>query len=101
RLEQAELPTIGDLPNAADHLAIVDSVLEPVRSRGVRNLEPDVEDERLRMSPFRLLDSVLALELEPVELDRDAHPATTAWAAVRASTCSRTSCTRKTDAPRS
>ena len=44
------------------------------------------------------VDAVVPEDLEPLELDRD-HP--TAFATVSASTCSRTSWTRKIVAPRS
>src|SRR3954468_8332403 len=101
RLEQLELPRLEDLAHARDDLAVVDGVLEAVRHRGVRNLEPQVIDEGLRIPALVLFDTVGADELEAGELDEDAHGATTARAAVNASTCSRTSWTRKIEAPRS
>src|SRR5439155_15076877 len=107
RLEQLELTASGDLLHAPNHLAVIDGVLEAIRRGRVRDLEPEVVEEGLRRSPFLLLDSMRTRNLETVQLHRDAHPFTasvvpmTARAAASASTCSRTSCTRKIEVPRS
>ena len=101
RLEQPELPAAGDLLHAANDLAVVDGSLEPVGRSAIRDLEPDVVEEGLRPLALLLLDTVGSGNLEAVELHRDAHRATIARAVVRASTCSRTSCARKIEAPRS
>src|SRR2546421_11395970 len=100
-LEEAKLPARRHLLHAANHVAVVDRRLETVGRRGVRNLETEVVEERLRATPFLLFDPVRSGDLETVELGTDAHQATIARAAVSASTCSHTSCTRKIDAPRS
>ena len=95
------MPAAGDLLHAANDLAVVDGSLEPVGRSAIRDLEPDVVEEGLRPLALLLLDTVGSGNLEAVELHRDAHRATIARAVVRASTCSRTSCARKIEAPRS
>src|SRR5918912_390968 len=100
RLEERELPPVGDRADGGDDLAIVDRVLDSVRERVVGNLEPKVVDEPLRPRALFLLDPVPALDLQAVQLDRD-HSAATACAARSASTCARTSWTRRIVAPRS
>src|SRR5207253_529457 len=66
----------------------------------VRHVEPEVVEEELACAPFLLLHAVVPEELEPGELHGHAQLAT-ARAAVSASTCSRTSWTRRIVAPRS
>ena len=79
-------------------VAVVDGVLDAVRGRRARDLDPHVVEKRLAFLALVLEDAVLAEDLQAVQLDRD-HP--TAAATVSASTCSRTSWTRKIAAPRS
>src|SRR5262249_56061322 len=65
---------------------------------GVGRVEPDVDEERLAVPPLVLVHAVVPENLDPVRLDD--HSATAA-ATVSASTCSRTSWTRRIVAPRS
>src|SRR6266542_3978251 len=99
RLEQPELPAFGHLADELDRRAVVDGLLDPV-GRRLGELEPDVVEEGLLALPLPLLDPVAARDLEPGQLDDDAHAVPTARAAARASTCSRTSWTRRIVAPR-
>jgi hypothetical protein len=99
RFDQAELPTLRDLAHTVGDKAVVDGILDPVGERGVRDFEPDVVEEHLTLAPLLLLDSVPSEDLEALKFDGD-HGETAA-ATVSASTCSRTSCTRKIVAPRS
>src|SRR4029079_5945380 len=105
RLDQVEPARVRDLTNAGDDFRVVDRVVAAIAAtaRCVGN-EPDVEEEALAgllLGPGRTVE---AHELEPVDLDLHlAHELTSsrARAAARASTCSRTSWTRKIVAPRS
>ena len=99
RLEQHELPFAGNFPDERDHLAVVDGLLELVLGR-LGQLELDVVEERLLLLALLRLGAVAAADLEPAQLHDDGHPSAAA-AAVRASTCSRTSWTRRIVAPRS
>src|SRR5439155_15636895 len=74
-----------------------DRLLDPVRERRVVHLELEVVEERLALALLLLAHAVVAEELEPVELEQD-HPPT-ACATASASTCSRTSWTRRIVAP--
>ena len=64
------------------------------------HLELDVEEERWPLLALLVEHAVAAVQLEPAQLD-DLMPRRRRAAAVSASTCSRTSWTRKIDAPRS
>src|SRR5947207_2916358 len=84
--------------HAGDDVAIVGRFLDPVRPDAVAHVEPHVVEEALTVAPLLLEHAVVAAELEPVQLDRGAHSAA---ATASASTCSRTSWTRRIEAPRS
>lgn len=99
-LEQQELTPVRDLAHAGGDLAVVDRVLEAVGRRRDARLQREVEEETLAFSALSLVDTVMAVEFEALQLDCQAQLAT-AWAAARASACSRTSCTRRMVAPRS
>jgi hypothetical protein len=105
RLKKGEPPAVGDRAHTRDDVAVVDGVGERVRARAcIVDDEVDVEQEPLPALPFLLPDAVMPEELEAVDLDYDvarAVTSSTARAPARASTCGRTSCTRKRDAPRS
>src|SRR5204862_4992762 len=100
RLEQHELAAARDSADAFGHFDVVDCVLQPIGQRTVRNLELHVEEEVLALLTLLLGHTVAAEDLQPVELDED-HIPTTAAATVSACTCSRTSWTRRIEAPRS
>src|SRR5262245_5623564 len=88
-----------ELADQRDDLAVVGRLQELVRRRLVQ-LELDVVQERLQLLALSLERPVTAGQLETGDLDDDGH-AYTARAAVSASTCSRTSWTRRIVAPRS
>jgi hypothetical protein len=103
RLEEREPAAVGDRAHARDDVAVVDGVRERVRAgAGIVDDEVEVEEEPLPAFPLLLADAVMPEELEAVDLDynvaRSPTPST-ACTALRASTCGRTSCTRKSDAP--
>src|SRR5919198_934669 len=95
-----ELPLLRDLADAGRHFPVVDRVLDSIGEGVGRDVQPEIEEKRLRVRALFLLDPMPAVELQPVQLDRQRH-ASAARAAVKASTCSRTSCTRRIVAPRS
>src|SRR5206468_12409165 len=97
RLEQPVARSLADREHDVTHTPVIDGRLDRVLPR-LRYLECDVDEERLTVAPLLSVDAVAPEELESVNLDD--HPATAA-ATVRASTCSRTSCTRRIVAPRS
>ena len=93
---------LRDLADALDHLRVVDRVLKLVAADArIVSHELDVEEEALALFLLFCERTVKAPELEALDLDEDLTHATTDRAAARASTFSRTSCTRKRDAPRS
>src|SRR5215203_3233712 len=98
RLEQLERVPVGDLLHAVGDVAVVDRFLDAIRSRRLCDVDADVVEEHLAVTALVLEHPVLSEHLEAVKLDGD-HP--TAAATVSASTCSRTSWTRKIVAPRS
>ena len=97
RLDQVELPAVGHFAHTLGDLAVIDGVLDPVGEPGVAHFEPHVVEEVLSFAALLVEHAVAAEDLQGFELDD--HP--TAAATVSASTCSRTSCTRKIVAPRS
>ena len=101
RLEQREAGTVGHLAHGSGHVDVVDGVFQPVGRPAIADRELDVEDEILAAGAFFLLDPVTAEHAQPPYLDGDHAPLTTACATVSASTCSRTSWTRRIEAPRS
>src|SRR5581483_6332806 len=98
RLEQIEAPSCGELPDRVRDLRVVDRSLDAIVGTAAADLEPDVEPEGLPLALLLRIHAVVTVHLESVELDD--HPRT-ALAAASASTCSRTSCTRRIVAPRS
>src|SRR5512133_1002243 len=98
RLDQVEAPARGDLAHAVRDLPVVDGVLDAVRGACVADVEADVVEELLAVAALLLEHAVPAEDREPVELEDHLG---TAAATVSASTCSRTSWTRKIAAPRS
>jgi hypothetical protein len=96
RLEQLERALVH-LAHAGDDLAVVDRVLDPVAESAFADVEPDVVEEALPVAALVLVNAVEALQLEPDQLDGRQSAAAT----VSASTCSRTSWTRRIVAPRS
>ena len=97
-LEQLERVPVGDFLHAVRDVAVANGVLDAVRRRCVCDLDAEVVEEHLAVAALVVEHAVLSEHLEAVELDGD-HP--TAAATVSASTCSRTSWTRKIAAPRS
>ena len=63
---------IRDLPDAGDDVAVVDRVLDPVAVRRliVGEVELDVDEEALAVAPLLLEHAVIAVQHDPVELDR-------------------------------
>ena len=118
RFDEIERAAVRDLADARDDFPIVDRVREVVaaRARVVRG-KLNVEEELLAGAPLRLGGPVPAAELQRLDLDQDlAQEAagipfagrrsrpwkpSSARAAASASTFSRTSWTRKSEAPRS
>src|SRR5262245_51721879 len=98
RLDQVEAPARRDLADAVRHLAIVDGVLDSIRGARIADVEADVVQELLAVTPLLLEHAVPAEDGETLELEDHLG---TAAATVSASTCSRTSWTRKITAPRS
>ena len=103
RLEEREPTAVRDGADAGDDLPVIDRVGEIVGARAdVVGDEIEVEEEALPALALLVESAVMAEELEAVDLDYDvARSATpsTAWTALSASTCGRTSWTRKSDAP--
>ena len=97
RLEQVVRAPVGDLAHAGGDIAVVDGVLEPVGAARFAHVQLDVEEEALALLALPVERAVPAVQLDPVQLDLHAI----APAAASASTWSRTSWTRKIDAPRS
>lgn len=104
RLEEREPAAVRDGAHAGDDVSVVDRVRKVVGPRArVVGYELEVEEEALPALPFLVGSTVMAEELEAVDLDYDVARSATpsiAWTALSASTCGRTSCTRKSDAPR-
>ena len=70
RLEQAVRAPVRDLAHGRRDVAVVDRVLDPVARRSrLADLELDVEEEALALSPLLVEDAVEALQLEPAQLD--------------------------------
>ena len=101
RLQQAVRLRVRDLLYGPRDRVVVDRVLEPVGDAALAHVELDVEDEVLALLTLLRIHAVAAEQAQPGELERDHRPATTARATASASTCSRTSCTRRIVAPRS
>ncbi len=103
RLEEREPAAVGDPAHADDGVAVVDGVGERVGAGAcIVDDEVEVEEEPLPALPLLLPDAVMPEELEAVDLDYNvarSPTSSTALIARRASTCGRTSCTRKSDAP--
>src|SRR3954454_23097558 len=102
RLDQVVPPRLRDVAHCCGDVAVVDGVVDPVVRARVADVELDVVQERLPIPLLVLVDAVEAVDLEAVELESRHQPApATAAATVSASTCGRTSWTRKIVAPRS
>ena len=97
RLEQLEARR-APLAHRLGDQAVVDRLVDPVVRSSVTDLQLEVEPEQLTVARLLGQNAVIREHLEAVQLDD--HPAT-AFAAASASTCSRTSCTRRIAAPRS
>src|ERR687892_760815 len=101
-LDQVEAPLLAELSHAGDDGRVVDRVRELVAAHsGVVGDHQDVEDERLPTLPLLGKHAVEPPDLQPLDFDRHLAHRTTDLAAASASTCSRTSWTRKREAPRS
>src|SRR4029078_13331040 len=97
RLEQLEAAGVVDGMDGVAHPAVVGRREELVCD-GLGDLERDVDVEGLTLPAFLLARAVMPEQLDPVYLDDHSAPAA---ATVSASTCARTSCTRRIVAPRS
>src|SRR6478609_5525819 len=98
RFEQPESCFVH-LADRRRHLGVVDRVRELVVGAALTDLQLDVVEEALAVALLFRVCAVEAVQLEPAQLDL--HAPTTALAAARASTCSRTSWARRMVAPRS
>jgi hypothetical protein len=88
----------GHLAHGRRYLAVVDCICKHVVDTAFADFELDVVEKELATDALLLSRTVIPEELQPAELDL--HP-TTACAARKASTCSRTSWARRIVAPRS
>ena len=103
RRERLEQPArLGrHLAHRRRDLAVVDRVLDPVVGAALAHLELDVVEEPLALLALVLVDAVVAVELEPAQLDLHGPRSTARAARAAPRRAARTSCTRRIVAPRS
>ena len=71
RLEQAELPRVGDFPDGGATVDVIDSVFEPICHAAVADVEVDVEEEVLPRLALGVVDAVVPEHAQVVDVDRD------------------------------
>src|SRR5216684_749660 len=98
RLEQVEAVRLAQLADLRGNVRVVERALEVVVRAAIADFQLHVPEEQLAVALLLFVRAVVAEYLEPVQLDNQPR---TAFAAASASTCSRTSCTRRIVAPRS
>src|SRR4029453_8747875 len=97
RLEQLKGVVFAYFTDDVANAAIVDRGVDRISVR-FRNVDGDVDEKGLAVTALLVVDTVPPKHLEALDLD---DHSVTAAATVSASTCSRTSCTRRIVAPRS
>ncbi len=103
-LEQVIRARIGDLADARNNPPVVDGFVDRVGASGLLMLQVElhIDEESLPVTTLLLENAVVAVQEDPVKLDRHSSaPASIAAAIVSASTWAATSCTRNSVAPRS